>query len=641
MCFRRIARTYSIAIFIVWSFLSTHAFAQTRIAPGTGIGPTPTEAASGVKRLGEIVTVNIYLKALDGNVIKGAVVTIMNLSGQRYRQVPVEKNYVRVDDLAPTEYTVRVSAPGFETATQKLDTAGKTTMKLVFELRPTSAEDTEEASQFASLPPKAQKEMGKATLALQEKNYAKARSHLDALQRLAPDHAEVMYLQGVYAAKTSDEEHAKADWTRTLELNPKHVRALLSLSQVELQEKKLDEAQALGQRAVEADPSSWRAYAVLAGVYAEKNSLAEAIQHSERALELGHGQATLMEPMLASLLARNGNKKRALELMTAYVADHAADEAAKKQLANLETDGAIAIADTPKAVDAAVTEATVAEIATTLPLAVHWLPPDIDEKMPPVESGAASCDVGKVVEGAGMRMQEFVANVDRYTATESLFHESINKWGMASPPQNSKFNYLVSVTEIRSGIFDVQEYRDAHGHAAEFPDGIATLGLPTIALVFHPHNSGNFAMLCEGLTRWDGMAVWQIHFRQRPDKPNNMREYKVGLDGPSHPVAMKGRAWIAADSYQVVRLETDLVATMPEIHLLADHVIIDYGPVHFSQHATDLWLPHVAEVYFDWNGRRFHRRHNFGNYLLFSVDDKQKISRPKGADAETDGPAKD
>jgi hypothetical protein len=39
-----------------------------------------------------------------------------------------------------------------------------------------------------------------------------------------------------------------------------------------------------------------------------------------------------------------------------------------------------------------------------------------------------------------------------------------------------------------------------------------------------------------------------------------------------------------------------------------------------------------VEVYFDWRGRRVHRRHNFSNYMLFSVDDKQHISRPKGAD---------
>jgi hypothetical protein len=37
-------------------------------------------------------------------------------------------------------------------------------------------------------------------------------------------------------------------------------------------------------------------------------------------------------------------------------------------------------------------------------------------------------------------------------------------------------------------------------------------------------------------------------------------------------------------------------------------------------------------VYSDWRGRRFHLRHSFGKYMLFSVDDKQTISAPKAAE---------
>ena len=184
----------------------------------------------------------------------------------------------------------------------------------------------------------------------------------------------------------------------------------------------------------------------------------------------------------------------------------------------------------------------------------------------------------------------------------------------------------------------MQEYRGTAGLVDQFPDGIATLGLPGLALIFHPRNAGNYDLVCEGLSRWDGVPVWQIHFRQRPDKPNTIRSYKEGLQGSSHPVALRGRAWIAADSFQLVRLETDLVAPMPEIKLLADHIIIDYGPVHFRKTGTDLWLPHSAEVFFHWNNARMHRVHSFSDFLLFSVDNQQKISAPKGADVAPDDP---
>jgi hypothetical protein len=110
-----------------------------------------------------------------------------------------------------------------------------------------------------------------------------------------------------------------------------------------------------------------------------------------------------------------------------------------------------------------------------------------------------------------------------------------------------------------------------------------------------------------------------------------MREYRLGENGPSYPVALRGRAWIAADSYQIVRLETDLVAPVPEIRLFADHTLVEYGPVRFRDRNVELWLPLNAEVYSDWRGRRMHRRHSFSNYLLFSVDEKQHIAPPKEA----------
>jgi len=103
----------------------------------------------------------------------------------------------------------------------------------------------------------------------------------------------------------------------------------------------------------------------------------------------------------------------------------------------------------------------------------------------------------------------------------------------------------------------------------------------------------------------------------------------MGENGPSYPVALRGRAWIAADSYQIVRIETDLVATLPEIRLFVDHTIVDYGPVWFKDRNVEMWLPRSAEVYSDWRGKRMHRRHSFSNYILFSVDEKQRISEPK------------
>jgi hypothetical protein len=258
----------------------------------------------------------------------------------------------------------------------------------------------------------------------------------------------------------------------------------------------------------------------------------------------------------------------------------------------------------------------------------RWVPPGVDENIPPVEADSP-CDLEDVLQKAGRRIQEFVANVERFTATESLLHESINKSGDVSGREKRKYDYLVSIDEIQPGILDVEEYQSSGSTPVDSPGGIITKGLPALVLIFHPYYSESFSMNCEGLATLNGKPAWQVYFRQRADKPNRIRSYRIGLNGRSHPVALKGRAWFVADSYQIVGLQADLIATLPDIKLTVDHTAIEYGPVHFSTRDVDMWLPQTAEVYSDWRGKRIHQRMSFSNYLLFAVDDKEKISSPK------------
>jgi len=334
-----------------------------------------------------------------------------------------------------------------------------------------------------------------------------------------------------------------------------------------------------------------------------------------------------VQPVLAGALARKGDKRRAISVLQSYLKEHPADaEASKLQemLQKMSTAEGPAEASALRAEELSISTSA----ATSLPLPSSWLPPDVDEKVPPVEQGAA-CALEDVVEKAGKQAQVFVKNVERFTASEFLKHETIDKWGMAGVPETRKYDYVVAIEELKAGYFSVEEYRSRVSSSAEFPGGVATNGLPALMLIFHPYNAVNFEMTCEGLTRWNGKPAWQIHFRQRLDKPNTIKSYRLGVEGLSYPVALKGRAWILADSFQVARLETDLIAPVPQIKLFADHTAIEYGPVRFRNRNEEMWLPQSAEIYYDWRGHRSHRRHGFSNYLLFSIDEKQSISEPK------------
>jgi len=260
--------------------------------------------------------------------------------------------------------------------------------------------------------------------------------------------------------------------------------------------------------------------------------------------------------------------------------------------------------------------------------AESWLPPDAVGFTPPVVAGV-TCSLPEVLRGAGQRIEELVQNVDRFTATEVLSHQAVDHSGKLGHPISVKFDYLVSITEMLNGYFNVDEMRDRGSSLDRFPAHIATTGTPSLVLIFHPRYIGGFRTTCEGLGEWHGQPAWQVRFEQLSDGPNRICSFFVG--GRSYDVRLHGRAWILADSYQVARLEADILQPIPRIRLKVNHEAIEYSPVSFSGSKTSLWLPSHVDLFMDFLGHRFYRKHSFTDFMLFSVDTHSQVILPTAA----------
>jgi tetratricopeptide (TPR) repeat protein len=574
--------------------------------------------------------VEVDVEAPNSVPLNGTVyVSLIRANGQVLMTSKVENGKARFANVPKSELTAEVMASGYETAKKSFEVGDKGEVKVLIDLQPMADKEAAASDRgISALNPKAQKHIGRALEALRTNKPTEARENLEAAQRDAPNSAEVAYLFGVYAQQMNDSQLARSYFLRALELNPNHLSALLAVSQDLLRERKTAQAAPYVERALEVEPSSWRAHLLMAQVDLFQGKKEDAVKEAERAIDLGHDRADSVQPLLAHALFEEGQKDRAMQLLERYVQEHPKDTNAAKLLEQFKSPvkktTVLVNAKTGAAEDTA--DVGAVSMATAVPL--NWMPPDVDENVPPVEPGP-TCSLDDLVQKAGAELVAFVHDVDRFTATESLTHESINRYGMASAPEKRKFDYLVSIQDLRPGYLGVTEYRNGGGAQTEFPDGVVTNGLPALVLIFHPYYAPNYEMACEGLARSNGQLAWQIHFRQWPNKPSAIKSYQFGLRGPSYPVALKGRAWISADTYQVIRMETDIVAPIPQIKLVAEHTAIEYGPVKFQKANVSLWLPQSAEVYFVWGGKQIHRRHTFGDYLLFGVDEKEKIAAPK------------
>jgi tetratricopeptide (TPR) repeat protein len=587
------------------------------------------------------VEVDVY--ATDGTALSGSTyVSLSKSDGKPFATTMAVSGKAHFGDVPKTTLTVQVVASGYDTAIKKFEIVEEGELKVRIDLQPMSDREAAATDKgLAALNPKAQKSVGKALENMRVNKLANAQADLTAAQHFAPESADVEYLMGLCASRMNDQASAKTHWTRALTFNPNHLSTLLALSQNLLHQHDTAQANTYLRRALDAEPSSWRAHMLLAQADLLDRRNAEAVTEAERALELGHDSASSVEPLLAHALFETGEKERANQIMHTYIKAHPKDENAARLLDRLNAPRTVSASPREHpAKEHSAFNLSEADIDAAEPLPANWLPPDIDEKIPPVESGTA-CVTADVVQKAGEQLVNLTHDVDRFTATETLTHESVNKFGIAALPEKRRFDYLVSIQSSPSGPLSVSEYRNGGGAQPQFPDGIVTSGLPALVLVFHPYYATNYDMVCEGLARTSRGLAWQVHFRQHPGKISGIKMYQLGMNGPSYEARLKGRAWISAENYGIIRMESDIVAPIPEIRLVADHTNIEYGPINFRQGDTTLWLPQSAEVYFAWLGRRIHRTHTFSNYLLFGIDDQQQIGDPKLKDDAKRSPTRD
>jgi len=370
-------------------------------------------------------------------------------------------------------------------------------------------------------------------------------------------------------------------------------------------------------------------YRALASLYL--HNLADAQKSASRAAEIDakHNYVPLYI-LLAQISEAKGDKVAAAAQLREILKTHS-DDIAKRYLDQLEAEQASPPAQKPVASENEtftdeLADDSNASLADLPKIDDTWIPEDIDRGVPRVDS-SVTCSLPAVLDGAGRRIEELVHNVDRFMATENLIHQAVDRSGRMAPPITARFNYLVSYTEDPNGYLKVDEFRDGSLSLEPFPSHIATIGTPSLVLIFHPRYATNFKMVCEGLGQLHGEPAWQVRFEQRPDRPN--LTYSFTVNRVSYRVNLRGRAWILADSFQVARLDTDLAQAIPQIRLRLDHQSVEYRPIESPTTSLKLWLPSSTELYMDFLGRRFYRKHSFTDFKIFSVDTQYQIATPK------------
>jgi tetratricopeptide (TPR) repeat protein len=543
-------------------------------------------------------------------------------------------------------YTVEVSAVGYLSTRKELvvtNVSGPSLNEIVLNRDPDSVNldvwDEE-------MTPKARKEAKRAISALKSGKLKDAQKQLDDAFHLSPTSPDLNFLLGYLYFQERDFARAGNYLGTATNLNPHHAQALTLLGRTGLERKDYPAARSALEQAVLADPENWLPHNLLADTYLHQQNYDKARDQAQIAINVGKATAGPAHLVLGEALLNLGEDQQGIAALNVFLQQspqHPMAGQVRALIADVELHPSISGSSDSGASDSANdAPKSSADFSGVDPVAAldvpelslkAWQPPSIDDAKPAVAADVV-CPSEKVIEESGKRVQELVDDVSRFAAVEDLLHQSLDPFGIPVRSETRKYDYVASISEPQPGFLAVNEYRSDKTSLAEYPDHIASTGFAALALVFHPHMRDNFAMTCEGLGDWRGQATWLVHFRQRTDQPNRIHSYKIG--NQIYSVDLKGRAWITADKFQIVRIESEMVNPMPEIRLLGEHEVVEYGPVPFPRKNTTLWLPKSADIYFDFRQHHYYRRHSFDHFMLYSVDADEKRKEPVAKPEEKD-----
>lgn len=255
-----------------------------------------------------------------------------------------------------------------------------------------------------------------------------------------------------------------------------------------------------------------------------------------------------------------------------------------------------------------------------------WVTHNVDAPIPSLSENPP-CELSEVLRKAGASASQLATDLERFTAEERIEYKMLDRHGAPREADQGTFNYVFAFEEHGAGSVS-REYRTPTKGSYAFRASGQDTGQVALGLIFHPNIQPDYQMKCEGLDKRDGQRAWVVHFQQRKDKPSRTLWFPVPSGG-TYAARLKGRAWISAEDFHVMHLETSLVGDIPVLKLENTAISVDYVLVFNHSQKIGLWLPGRIEAYWEFTDRRVILAHTYSEFQLFAVETEERIEKPK------------
>ncbi len=231
-----------------------------------------------------------------------------------------------------------------------------------------------------------------------------------------------------------------------------------------------------------------------------------------------------------------------------------------------------------------------------------------------------------ILQKAGERVESFFNDFRNTTSREGIREERFGSNGKVNLSLTQNYQYWLLISP-EFGPTSLKEYRTEPNGNHQVREAtqtglMLTEGFASISHLLLPAYQKESDFVFLGRQQREGHGTYVLAFAQRPEVSRLLCAYTNKEDNTSALVLFQGVVWIDSETYQIVRLRSDLLFPIPKQHLERQTTDIQYGQVHFSDLSYSVWLPQEVVVTLESRGKLRRNRHSYSDYRMFNVQSK-------------------
>jgi VWFA-related protein len=241
-----------------------------------------------------------------------------------------------------------------------------------------------------------------------------------------------------------------------------------------------------------------------------------------------------------------------------------------------------------------------------------------------LQSAPDEQDLPVILQKLGRSMDEFVREIGDLIAHEDVTQEKLNAKGNVRGKERVQDNYLIlhhGYALAASSEYRMDDKGNRLGAIGLEKGYVVTAGFALSCIPFSTVAQPQSRFRYLGEEKMDSRETYVLGFAQQPGEATFFTAMKRTGEADVNMLT-QGILWVDKNSFQIIRMRSDLLAPGNEIRLDQLTTEVAFGEVQLQDVPNPLWLPRDVDVSMEIDKQKFHNLHHYTNYRRYRVSVK-------------------